>query len=610
MLDLASLGSGVTRAMAAATGMPDLVANAPLQVLCLLDLDGPTRPSAISDVIGLTSGGTTKLLDRLEGAGLVERSYGVIDGDHRGVEVVLTTEGRTMLRAAAGGLIDHLPDASELVKNIVAVLEVLRARQRLTGAATSQYAARRCSPHDVPSFHSSRSHSSPERAGATTRRRRAPTRPPRRRRTATTPMSAPVEESAFEAAIDTAAADFFASPSANGATALYVSVSDPQEGDVIRAYGDASVDGPAATTDDNFRIGSITKTFTATVILQLVDEGELALDDTVEDVLPDLAVDYPDLASLSVEQLLAMQTGVADYLNVPDSVVADIVDDPTRVWGIEELIAAGVGAGVDAPGTPGYSTTNFLVLQLMAEMVTDTPLRDLIAERITTPLELDSMFLPANDDTALPAPVTSGYVADGCVLELEGDGATVENGTDVTDWNASYGQGGGGMTSTISDLAAWGATLTGNQLLADDLADARLQFTDIGGLAYGLGIMQLGTWIGHEGEAIGWESISMHDPESGVTVALAANGCGGVIAGFAEFLDALYPEGGAYDALSNGPSLDDGFRHDGGRRPCRRPRLPRCRPMVHPGPRRSSPAISRSRETSWSARWTSPTSPS
>jgi DNA-binding MarR family transcriptional regulator len=127
VLEMASFGSGVSKAMADATGSPDFVANAPLLVLCLLDLDGPARPSAIGAVVGLTSGGTTKLLDRMEEAGLIRRAYGVFDDDHRGVQVTLTPRGRKLLRTAAGALVDHLPDVASVVKNIVATLEVLQA---------------------------------------------------------------------------------------------------------------------------------------------------------------------------------------------------------------------------------------------------------------------------------------------------------------------------------------------------------------------------------------------------------------------------------------------------------------------------------------------------
>jgi DNA-binding MarR family transcriptional regulator len=126
LLQMSSFGQGVSNSMGEATGKPDLMGNTPLRVLCLLDLDGPTRPSTISEVVGLTSGGMTKVLDRLEAAGLIERSYGVIATDHRGVSVALTGEGRRTIRVAAEALIDHLPDVSEMVKSIVALLETLQ----------------------------------------------------------------------------------------------------------------------------------------------------------------------------------------------------------------------------------------------------------------------------------------------------------------------------------------------------------------------------------------------------------------------------------------------------------------------------------------------------
>ena len=127
LLQLASLGNGATRAMSDATEMPDFMGNAPLQVLCLLDVDGPARPSTIGGVVGLTSGGTTKLLDRMEEAGLIHRAYGVFADDHRGVEVTLTPRGRKVLRTAAGAFIEYLPDVAGLVKNIVATLDVLQS---------------------------------------------------------------------------------------------------------------------------------------------------------------------------------------------------------------------------------------------------------------------------------------------------------------------------------------------------------------------------------------------------------------------------------------------------------------------------------------------------
>lgn len=346
-----------------------------------------------------------------------------------------------------------------------------------------------------------------------------------------------------QAAIDAAAAAFLDEQAAQGVTAFYIAVSDPAAGDFSSAYGDASVDGPAATTDDSFRIGSISKTFTATAVLQLVESGDITLDDTVLDLLPALAAEHPELEPLTVRQLLSMQSGVADYLNMVDTVVPVIVDEPTTVWAAEDLITAGVEAGVDAPGTLGYSTTNFIVLQLIVESVTGSPLADVIADEIVGPLGLDGIFLPPNDDTTLPTPATHGYLDGGCLDELADDGATVEPGTDVTDWNASYGQGGGGMTSDLAGLLGWAASGSGNALLDDATVADRLELEVLPeGIPYGLGMMQLNTWIGHEGEAIGWEALVLQDLDSGASIAMAGNGCGGLFTGFLDALGMLYPD--------------------------------------------------------------------
>ena len=125
LLQLARFGTGLSRSLTAATNEPDFVTNAPVLVLCLLDLDGPTRPGVIAEVVGLTSGGTTKLLDRMEAAGLLHRAYGAIDTDHRGVQVELTARGRTLLRQATTALLGHLPDASATVKEIVSLMNEL-----------------------------------------------------------------------------------------------------------------------------------------------------------------------------------------------------------------------------------------------------------------------------------------------------------------------------------------------------------------------------------------------------------------------------------------------------------------------------------------------------
>ncbi|MEA2025778.1 MAG: serine hydrolase [Chloroflexota bacterium] len=311
--------------------------------------------------------------------------------------------------------------------------------------------------------------------------------------------------------------------------AFYIGVWDPERGVYQQAYGLADVAaGRAAGIDDHFRIGSISKTFMATVMLQLIDEGELSPDDTVAAADPDLAERHPALADITIEQLLGMTSGIPDYMNVPDAAVAALAKAPDTVWSSDQLIGFGADGEVQPAGTPGYSTTGYIALQEIAESLTGQTIGDLIAERITEPLGMTGTALPPNEDTTLPEPVSRGYLSTACIQELVADGAeAVPLGTDTTDWNASYGQSGGGMHSTIADLGTWAASMSGNALLSDELAEARLQVKDIGAIPfmYGLGIIQFGNEWGHEGEAIGWEGWAGHDPDTGLSAVIATNTC-------------------------------------------------------------------------------------
>ena len=342
--------------------------------------------------------------------------------------------------------------------------------------------------------------------------------------------------------IDDAAQAAFTSLGAKS-PGLYVGIWDPKQGFFTKAYGLAEVAGTKATVDDSLRIGSMTDTYTATVILQLVRERKLTLDGTVAKYSPELVAQFPELAPITVRQLLSMASGIPDYLQRPGGAINAIVANPQRVWTPEELIAEGVKLGMKPPGTLGYSTTNFIVLQLLAEQVTGKSLEDLIKTRITAPLDLKATELPPPEDTSLPAPVAHGYLNQGCVTEMAADGAPgVPAGTDVTDWNVSYAQGAGGMTSNLADMGTWAETTMGTTSLSKELGNLRIKTRNLGtGLRYGLGIINFGDWFGHAGEGLGWESLALHNPKSGVTFVAATNACNNTTSAFVDMLKELYP---------------------------------------------------------------------
>lgn len=122
LLQLAQFGKLVSDALVEAAGK-DWTSNDSIVLLCALDLEGAKRPGQIQDLTGLTSGGVSKMLDRLESNGLVKRSYGTVRGDNRGVLVRLTPKGRRVIGKISGELALRLPESKVLLKEIMAALD-------------------------------------------------------------------------------------------------------------------------------------------------------------------------------------------------------------------------------------------------------------------------------------------------------------------------------------------------------------------------------------------------------------------------------------------------------------------------------------------------------
>jgi DNA-binding MarR family transcriptional regulator len=123
LLLVADYGRTLTKAMADAAPDPELVSNVSLVALCTLDLHGPHRPGVLQEVTGLSSGGVSKLLDRMEQAGVIKRTYGGVPGDNRGVLVSITRRGRSLMNRFANAAAGRLPDTKAIVKEFAAALD-------------------------------------------------------------------------------------------------------------------------------------------------------------------------------------------------------------------------------------------------------------------------------------------------------------------------------------------------------------------------------------------------------------------------------------------------------------------------------------------------------
>ena len=140
--------------------------------------------------------------------------------------------------------------------------------------------------------------------------------------------------------------------------------------------------------DARFRVGSITKTLVAALVLDLVQDGSLRLDDTVARWLPGLV---PQGTAITVKQLLRHTSGIADYVDDPRVLRAG-----TR-WRPEELVRIAIAQG--PAGKPGerfaYASTNYVVLGMVAERAGGAPLATLLTRRIFAPLRLrETRYVP------------------------------------------------------------------------------------------------------------------------------------------------------------------------------------------------------------------------
>jgi D-alanyl-D-alanine carboxypeptidase len=245
---------------------------------------------------------------------------------------------------------------------------------------------------------------------------------------------------------------------------------------------------------DRFRVGSVTKTFVSTVLLQLEGEGALSLDDSLERWLPGLV---PNGAAITVRRLLNHTSGIYDYTNDPAFFRA-VVRDPARVWRPRELVAFAVKHRPSfAPGTSwSYSNTNYVLAGLVVRAVTGHAVRDELRDRIFGPLHLRGTTLPAG-------PVIAGPHA---------HGYTVQTGSrvDSSNLNPSWAWTAGAIVSTADDLATFYGALLGGRLLRPTQRRELEQTVQIESptAAYGLGIFSLrltcGTVWGHNGLVPGY----------------------------------------------------------------------------------------------------------
>jgi len=303
---------------------------------------------------------------------------------------------------------------------------------------------------------------------------------------------------------------------ANGMTGTIVSVVDPKRGTILKAYGAADTAGTPLQPDARYRIASVSKSFTALAVLRLADEGKVALTDPISRYVADV----PNGDTVTVRDLLAMRSGLFDFTG--DMPFLDRYKaDPTMAWTDDDTVAIVRAHAADA--TPPdektvYNNSNYVLLDYVIEKASGQPAPPYV-NGLVRELGLANTSWPADD--AVPEPVLHGYLGDGASPPPAG------GYRDMTVSNPAIPGGAGAMISTVPDMARYAAQLATGAGLKPATAAARRTWgplTDSGvRLQYGLGVTQLGDWVGHDGSIFGYSTMVWYLPGEGATVVVASN---------------------------------------------------------------------------------------
>lgn len=266
------------------------------------------------------------------------------------------------------------------------------------------------------------------------------------------------------------------------------------------------------------RIASISKTFVATVILQLVDEGKLSLNDPIASFVSGI----PHGETITIRQMLGMTSGVFDFTSDPKTAAAYEADPLLDLPPAKTLEMIRSSTPDFAPGERvAYSNSNYILAGFIIEAVTGHAATTEISDRLLKPLGLDETSFPETPE--LPEPFMRGYFA-----KKRGDRLI-----DVTRSNPAVAWTAGAMVSTLADLRTWAIALANGALVSPEMHAAQFETRPFpmgdddshqDWLAgYGLGVMTLNGLIGHAGGIPGYSSWLLHAPEEEITVVVVTN---------------------------------------------------------------------------------------
>jgi D-alanyl-D-alanine carboxypeptidase len=289
--------------------------------------------------------------------------------------------------------------------------------------------------------------------------------------------------------------------------AVLVGVWDGSGGAYVHpfGYGELAQRRPLSASD-HFRIGSNTKTFVVSVILQLADERKLGLDDPISRF--DLGVKIPNAANITIRQLCNMRSGLFEAFDSPRlehmNITPATTFDPRTIiaWAVQEKPYFPPGKGYH------YSNTNYLILGLIIEKVTNDTVADQIRQRLLVPFRLSQTSYP--DTQAMPDPWAHGYG-----LDKHGNWEDVSGTIPVSLMGSA-----GAMISAMADMKRWIKLYVTGKTSGPSTHQALLECipTGQGNLAFGLGLGCSAGWYGYTGGLPGYNTANYYFPASDTTI--------------------------------------------------------------------------------------------
>ena len=310
-----------------------------------------------------------------------------------------------------------------------------------------------------------------------------------------------------------------------GYPAALAAVTDSKGESAGVAVGKSSLEaGQAPPLDGEVRIGSNTKTFVAVVVMQMVQEGKVGLDEPIETYLPGLIKgEGIDASKITVRQLLQHTSGLPEYTDtVPGR--SDIFQIKDHYAQPRDLLDTALSKpAAFEPGTQwAYTNTNYVVLGMLIERVSQRPVGEQIDQRIIKKLGLSHTYFPAPGDRSIKGTHPQGY-------HLSAEGKL----EDITEMDPAWGWAAGAMVSTPSELNTFFQAVFDGRLLTQTSIDEMKKSVDASsrfgpGVVYGLGLIGTplscgGTSWGHGGTIHGYQTNDAVGPDgTAVTIAVTA----------------------------------------------------------------------------------------